>query len=731
MVSVQNACTIQNYASLGPLPPKCRSVELHVSPIMPVDLVRKDKGNLSAYRVRTLIDSGAGTNWCHVDLLKHVHYKNLGSTTMQVQVFEGCVKKTYKYVELSYTVQGKFGTFRCFVTDQYAWFNEVKGLYDYASSTLSGESVIDPSSPCDHDQGKKEIALILGPYASHKLRDREVSYRYEGNLMFECYKTGNKSGFVFSGLLPKHLNEGVIYSYSVTPRVEEHLHAQALCHVLSVVEPGLCYDRNKPSHQELLWGTHSLGAKTQVCKQTDQVAIIFNHFDSVKWDKEFMKYFFGILLYDRIECLKLDKVVAYVRMLLLVMFVQEATLMENIPKLISLAEWYGVHERLKVEQVVYFVSNTVISMRLGAHLGCMDTYAHQANGIAMLFYTCVSDKLLRVSWHRYMDVNKFFQRRIIHSWLLWHNNPTGEILTVEVWQCLNTQRLMRFHIWRRSLEVDPRQADLSTFGKLLTGSVCYVEGRVLYVFGETYIYAISEVNYFVFNSVWYLHSSMPCDGFMHVCSDVKPTNILTFLLNTWYYSSNMDVNNWFMSFKTSFPVFPAVDIHVYKLMLKQTVIVSEFNLRSLIYLYVYDVQFLPQSQQMACCRVELSILYLGSAVNFFSCSLFKLCLVSLDAGGYLEHSRLSPGLITENCFSLLSMAYKCAQPLLWYIRGFYNCPGYSYAMHGIHKERDKQLHVEVHAAQSSDQSKQVLMYHKNVCQLLLGEQKLVRCLTRF
>ena len=263
MMSVHTACGSieQDQYTLGTTPPKCRSVELQVSPIMSVDLVRPS-GQNGSYKVRTLLDSGTGTNWCHIDLLKHVQYNDLGSVIMQVQVFEGVKKKRYRYVELFYAIHGLIGTLRCFVTDQYAWFNEVDGLTKYAASQLAEGIIIDPSSPCSHDTGKKEIALILGPFASAKLRDRDAEYKFVGNLLFEPYKTGNSTGYVFSGLLPKHLNQNVIYSYRITPIIEEHLGAQGLKRGEIDFEPDFCHERyDLLQNLEFLHSKETLGVK--------------------------------------------------------------------------------------------------------------------------------------------------------------------------------------------------------------------------------------------------------------------------------------------------------------------------------------------------------------------------------------------------------------------------------------------------------------------------------------
>ena len=314
--------TIEQDSKIGTLPPNCRSVELQVSPTTIVDLILKN--GTTPYKTRTLLDTGSGTSWCHIDLLQYVKYNDLGSITMQVQVFEGLRKKRYKYVELFYTVDGKIGTLRCFVTDQYAWFNEIKGLTQYAASQLSDHSVIDPSTTCDHDKGKKEIALILGPYASNKLRNRDVAHKFAGNLLFECFKTGNSSGYVFSGLLPKHLNRNVIYSYKITPMIQEHLDAQGLKRGEIEFEPHFDQEKyDQLQNLEFMWSKETLGVKPHEYRKTDEIAIEKFH-DSVEWHEDIKKYSVGMPFNYRIERLKQNKELAYARLFQLVKkFVQD------------------------------------------------------------------------------------------------------------------------------------------------------------------------------------------------------------------------------------------------------------------------------------------------------------------------------------------------------------------------------------------------------------------------
>ena len=114
------------------------NLEIQINPITTVDLITK-QGKSIPFKARALLDSASGINWCHKDLLQFVKYDDLGATTMRVQIFEGSVKKKYKYVQIFYTIDGREGSLKCFVTDQYAWFNEVKGLTECKTTFSSRE----------------------------------------------------------------------------------------------------------------------------------------------------------------------------------------------------------------------------------------------------------------------------------------------------------------------------------------------------------------------------------------------------------------------------------------------------------------------------------------------------------------------------------------------------------------------------------------------------------------
>ena len=74
---------------------------------------------------------------------------------MTIQVFEGARKRRFQYVEIFYTVNDQRASLKCFVTDQYAWFNDVEGLTTHATQQVEGYCIIDPAQHCDHSDKKK------------------------------------------------------------------------------------------------------------------------------------------------------------------------------------------------------------------------------------------------------------------------------------------------------------------------------------------------------------------------------------------------------------------------------------------------------------------------------------------------------------------------------------------------------------------------------------------------
>ena len=316
MTNVQTSPELIDQNKLKTVPPNGRAIELQVNPTLIVELIGKGQSN-KTFKTRTLLDTGSGNNWCHKDLLNYVEYNNLGSILMSIQVFEGDRRRRYQYVEIFYTVNNQRGSLRCFVTDQYAWFNDVEGLTTHAAQQLKGHYIIDPSQHCDHDRGKKEIALILGPFASMKLRNKEESILFSGNLLYEPFKTGNSTGYVYSGLLPKHLNNRVIYSYRITPMITEHLEIQGLKKGEIEFEPYFDQEKyNTLQDLEFMWKKETLGVKPHEYRKTDEIAMQKFH-DSVEWHSDIGKYSVGMPFNGRIERLRQNKELAYARLFVL------------------------------------------------------------------------------------------------------------------------------------------------------------------------------------------------------------------------------------------------------------------------------------------------------------------------------------------------------------------------------------------------------------------------------
>ena len=78
---------VNNYINSG------RDV-MSISPTLIVPLI--SNGN-KQFKVRTLLDSGSGTNWIVKNILQHVQHTIKGSELMEVHTFHGAVRKKYPF----------------------------------------------------------------------------------------------------------------------------------------------------------------------------------------------------------------------------------------------------------------------------------------------------------------------------------------------------------------------------------------------------------------------------------------------------------------------------------------------------------------------------------------------------------------------------------------------------------------------------------------------------------
>ena len=88
--------------------------------ISPTVIIPLQTGSATPFKVRTLLDSGSGTNWIAESLLKYVSHAKRGSQVMEVHTFHGSVKKRHSLVEVYYKdMQNNTQSIMCYVHDSY------------------------------------------------------------------------------------------------------------------------------------------------------------------------------------------------------------------------------------------------------------------------------------------------------------------------------------------------------------------------------------------------------------------------------------------------------------------------------------------------------------------------------------------------------------------------------------------------------------------------------------
>ena len=166
----------------------------------------KDKDDI--YRVRTLLDSGAGHSWITKEILKHVNYTSMPSQKLTIGTLNGTVKRKCRLVQV-YFKTSTFVPIECFVLDDFVEHVTVEGIKDYIrdQSELKEEDIkfiIEPSdNRVDHANINLGTALVLSnaatallcPRVSTKINLKELKLILEPTIF----------GTAVSGQIPQKL----------------------------------------------------------------------------------------------------------------------------------------------------------------------------------------------------------------------------------------------------------------------------------------------------------------------------------------------------------------------------------------------------------------------------------------------------------------------------------------------------------------------------------------------
>ena len=163
------------------------------------------------FKVRTLLDSGSGTNWIVKNILQHVQHTVKGSELMEVHTFHGAVRKRYPLVEIYYQDEQQVTqSIMCYVHDAYVRHIHIN-LTSYIQSKYNTldpfwiNNLTDPGDPrVDHGFESQGVGMVLSPATTNKLRTTHaIIHLHDINMLLEP----TIFGVAISGAIPEHLRD--------------------------------------------------------------------------------------------------------------------------------------------------------------------------------------------------------------------------------------------------------------------------------------------------------------------------------------------------------------------------------------------------------------------------------------------------------------------------------------------------------------------------------------------
>ena len=162
------------------------------------------------YKVRTLLDSGSGTNWIVKNILQHVQHTVKGSELMEVHTFHGAVRKKYPLVEVYYRdPDNKVQTIMCYVHDSYIrhiqlpMTNYIYEEYKNVTPFTLPAPISDPGEyQVGHGHESQGVAMVLCTASTNRIRaPHNIIHVRELDILLEP----TIFGVAISGRIPDRL----------------------------------------------------------------------------------------------------------------------------------------------------------------------------------------------------------------------------------------------------------------------------------------------------------------------------------------------------------------------------------------------------------------------------------------------------------------------------------------------------------------------------------------------
>ena len=149
------------------------SGDFHVSGLAIIDLVG---ANQDKFKVRTLLDSGAGTNFISENLLPHIKHELIATKSMRIAGINSTVCKNSKLVRIFLNHETcPLKTMKCFTIPSLLSYNIDKAAFKIFIQNCQGlTNIINPlEAEVDHNEG---LGMIIGPGTIRDICQEPPSY---------------------------------------------------------------------------------------------------------------------------------------------------------------------------------------------------------------------------------------------------------------------------------------------------------------------------------------------------------------------------------------------------------------------------------------------------------------------------------------------------------------------------------------------------------------------------